>query len=181
MQAKTRTPSRITVATAPVPAGTRCGSINSSNMKTLFLMVALIAATVAAAQEQKQVYDSTLAKKLGADELGMRKYVLVFLKKGPNRPSDSLASIKLQKAHLENIGKLAKMGKLILAGPFMDNQEIRGIYLFAVSSVEEAKELTQTDPAVKAGSLIMELHPWYGSAALMELPNIHPLIQKKSF
>ena len=150
-------------------------------MKAFLLILGLITATVAVAQEQKLAYDSTLAKKLGADELGMRQYVLVFLKKGPNRLTDSLARVKLQKAHLENIGRLAKMGKLILAGPFMDNQEIRGIYLFAVSSVEEAKELTQTDPAVKAGSLIMELHPWYGSAALMELPHIHPLIQKKSF
>ena len=150
-------------------------------MKAFLLILGLITATVAVAQEQKLAYDSTLAKKLGADELGMRQYVLVFLKKGPNRLTDSLARVKLQKAHLENSGRLAKMGKLILAGPFMDNQEIRGIYLFAVSSVEEAKELTQTDPAVKAGSLIMELHPWYGSAALMELPNIHPLIQKKSF
>ena len=150
-------------------------------MKAFLLILGLTTATVAVAQEQKLAYDSTLAKKLGADELGMRQYVLVFLKKGPNRLTDSLARVKLQKAHLENIGRLAKMGKLILAGPFMDNQEIRGIYLFAVSSVEEAKELTQTDPAVKAGSLIMELHPWYGSAALMELPNIHPLIQKKSF
>ncbi|WP_047451529.1 YciI family protein [Alistipes sp. ZOR0009] len=150
-------------------------------MKAFLLILGLITATVAVAQEQKLAYDSTLAKKLGADELGMRQYVLVFLKKGPNRLTDSLARVKLQKAHLENIGRLAKMGKLILAGPFMDNQEIRGIYLFAVSSVEEAKELTQTDPAVKAGSLIMELHPWYGSAALMELPNIHPRIQKKSF
>jgi uncharacterized protein YciI len=150
-------------------------------MKAFLLILGLITATVAVAQEQKLAYDSTLAKKLGADELGMRQYVLVFLKKGPNRLTDSLARAKLQKAHLENIGRLAKMGKLILAGPFMDNQEIRGIYLFAVSSVEEAKEFTQTDPAVKAGSLIMELHPWYGSAALMELPNIHPRIQKKSF
>lgn len=150
-------------------------------MKAFLLILGLITATVAVAQEQKLAYDSTLAKKLGADELGMRQYVLVFLKKGPNRLTDSLARVKLQKAHLENIGRLAKMGKLILAGPFMDNQEIRGIYLFAVSSVEEAKELTQNDPAVKAGSLIMELHPWYGSAALMELPNIHPRIQKKSF
>lgn len=150
-------------------------------MKAFLLILGLITATIAAAQEQKLAYDSTLAKKLGADELGMRQYVLVFLKKGPNRLTDSLARVKLQKAHLENSGRLAKMGKLILAGPFMDNQEIRGIYLFAVSSVEEAKELTQTDPAVKAGSLIMELHPWYGSAALMELPNIHPRIQKKSF
>jgi uncharacterized protein YciI len=150
-------------------------------MKAFLLILGLITATIAAAQEQKLAYDSTLSKKLGADELGMRQYVLVFLKKGPNRLTDSLARVKLQKAHLENIGRLAKMGKLILAGPFMDNQEIRGIYLFAVSSVEEAKELTQTDPAVKAGSLIMELHPWYGSAALMELPNIHPRIQKKSF
>lgn len=148
-------------------------------MKTLLSILLILFTLGAAAQHSDVTYDSLLAKRLGADDIGMRQYVMVFLKRGPNRPTDSLAREKLQKAHLENIGRLAKEGKLILAGPFMDNQDIRGIYLFAVSSIEEAKALTQTDPAVKAGSLVMELHLWYGSAALMELPNIHPRIKKK--
>lgn len=125
-------------------------------------------------------YDSLLAKKLGADKYGMKAYVMAFLKRGPNRPSDSIERAKLQAAHLKNIGRLADEGKLIVAGPFLDNQEIRGIYIFNVSSVEEAKALTETDPAIKVGSLVMELHPWYGSAALIETVEIHKKLQRKS-
>jgi len=130
--------------------------------------------------EGQSGYDATLAQKLGADEYGMKTYVMVFLKEGPVKIKDSVAREKLQTAHLKNIFKLADEGKLITAGPFSDNQEIRGIFIFNVSTVEEAKKLTDTDPAVKAGVLIMELHPWYGSAALVEIPDIHKKIQKKS-
>ena len=58
---------------------------------------------------------------------------------------------------------------------------MRGIYIFNVETIEEAKKLTETDPAIKAGSLIMELHEWYGSAGLMAVPEIHEKVQKVSF
>jgi hypothetical protein len=51
----------------------------------------------------------------------------------------------------------------------MDGGEVRGIYIFDVQTIEEARKLTASDPAVKAGTLVMELHPWYGSAALKDL------------
>jgi len=132
------------------------------------------------AQSKNPQYDAQLAQKLGADEYGMKTYVMAFLKAGPNKPKDSVASAELQKAHLKNIMRLANEGKLIIAGPFLDNQEIRGVFIFNVSTVEEAKKLTETDPAIKAGELIMELHPWYGSAALVETFDIHKKIEKKS-
>jgi len=130
---------------------------------------------------QNSVYDSVLAKKLGADEYGMKKYVMAFLKTGPVQLKDSVQRRQLLMAHLKNIQRLAKEGKLIVAGPFMDNQKIEGIFIFNVESVEEAKELTATDPAVKAGALEMELHPWYGSASLVEIPALHGKVQRKSF
>lgn len=133
-----------------------------------------------AKQDEQSSYDAALAQKLGADEYGMKSYVMVFLKEGPVKIKDSVEREKLQNAHLKNIFKLADEGKLIVAGPFADDQEIRGIFIFNVSTVEEAKKLTETDPAVQAGTLIMELHPWYGSAALVEIPVIHKKIQKKS-
>ena len=125
-----------------------------------------------------KTYDAELAKKLGADEYGMHQYVMAFLKAGPNRSQDSTESAKLMRAHLDNIGKMAKAGKLIVAGPFMDDGELRGIYIFNVKTVEEAEALTKTDPAIKAGSLVMELHPWYGSAALMQTVEVHQKIAK---
>jgi uncharacterized protein YciI len=87
------------------------------------------------------VYDSIKAQQYGADSYGMKKYIMAFLKKGPNRNLDSIQSAALQKAHLENIFKMADSGKLILAGPFMDNDSIRGIYIFDVSTIEEARKL----------------------------------------
>jgi len=124
------------------------------------------------------VFDSILAKKYDADDYGMKKYVLAFLKRGPNQDQDSATVSNLQRAHLDNIGKLADEGKLVLAGPFLDGGDLRGIYIFNVESIEEAKKLTETDPAIIAGRLEMELHPWYGSAALMEVNDLHKKISK---
>jgi len=123
-------------------------------------------------------YDSLLAQQLNADEYGMRKYVMAFLKTGTNRNQDSATVAKLQREHLDNIIRLADGGKLILAGPFLDGGDLKGIFVFAVATVEEAQALTETDPAVKAGRLAMELHPWYGSAALMQVNALHKKIQK---
>jgi uncharacterized protein YciI len=124
-------------------------------------------------------YDPQLAEELGADEYGMKQYVMAFLKRGPNRDRSPEEAQALQRAHLDNIGRMAEAGQLILAGPFMDDGDIRGIYIFDVKTVEEAQALTETDPAIQAGSLIMELHPWYGSAALMKLSEIYPKLAKE--
>lgn len=129
--------------------------------------------------QEKPIYDSLLAKKYGADSYGMKTYVMAFLKEGPNRNQDSITALKLQEAHLKNIFKMADEGKLVVAGPFLDNAPLKGIYIFNVTTIEEAKALTETDPAVKAGRLIMELHLWYSSAGLMEVNHIHEKIQKR--
>jgi uncharacterized protein YciI len=125
-------------------------------------------------------FDKDLAKRLNADEHGMKNYVMAFLKKGPKRDQDSLTALKLQEGHMANIQKMADEGKLIVAGPFTDNGDLRGIYIFNVETIEEAEILTKTDPAIQAGRLIMELHPWYGSAALQEVNDIHNRITKKN-
>lgn len=123
-------------------------------------------------------FDPSLAKELGADEYGMRRYVMAFLKAGPNRDQDAKTAARLQDAHMANITRLADDGKLAVAGPFLDNGELRGIYIFAVETIEEARELTATDPAIRAGRLEMELHPWYGSAAMMQVNEIHQQLSK---
>lgn len=125
-------------------------------------------------------YNKELAEQLGADEYGMKRYVVAFLKKGPSQNQDSVQAAELQQAHLNNIRRMAEEGKLVLAGPFLDDGELRGIYVFDVSSVEEAMELTETDPAIKAGRLSMELHPWYGSAAVLKVNEIHETITKSN-
>ena len=86
-----------------------------------------------------------------------------FLKKGPNRKAgdDKDPQIQeLQKAHIANIVRLADLKKIVVAGPFGDDGELRGIFVFRVSSLKEAQDLAATDPMVKIDRLRIELHPW---------------------
>ncbi|MEX1384282.1 YciI family protein [Lutibacter sp.] len=157
-------------------------------MKTFFyfllLSTSLFSCTNSGNTNSKEIssesnkFDAELAKKLNADNYGMKTYVMAFLKRGPNRSQDSITAANLQRSHLENITKLANAGKLVLAGPFLDTGDLRGIYIFDVATIEEAKKLTETDPAIQQGSLVMELKLWYGSAALLQINEIHKKIAK---
>jgi len=142
------------------------------------LLCALMVAVALGATAAEPRYDAALAAKLKADELGMRMYVMALLKAGPNRNRPPEEARRLQAAHMANIDRLAAEGKLVLAGPFGDDGVLRGIYIFDVATVAEAEALTKTDPAIQAGQLAMELHPWYGSAALMMVNEVHNRIQK---
>jgi uncharacterized protein YciI len=142
----------------------------------LFFLAALFMASLAFAQTN---YDSTLAKKVGADEYGMKQYVMVFLKH-TNAKIDSAQMNMLMQGHLKNIGRLAREGKLVVAGPFLDGGNLAGIFIFNVRTVEEARALVATDPAVQAGVFEMEMHPWYGSAALTQVVPLHRSLQKKN-
>jgi len=122
-------------------------------------------------------YNSELAKELGADEYGMRQYVMAFLKSGPNRNQSEEEAAAMQVAHLENIQRMADEGVLLMAGPFMEEGDLRGIYIFDVATIEEAEELTATDPMIQSGRLMMDLRLWYGSAALKKVNEIHNQIQ----
>lgn len=138
-----------------------------------------IDSTTSNINSEKSSYDSLKAQEYGADAYGMKKYVIAFLKKGPNRDMDSTKAADLQTAHMENIQRMAVEGKLVLAGPFFGEDDLRGIYVFNVETIEEAEELTKTDPAIQAGSLVMELKEWYGSAALMGINDLHNTLVKK--
>ncbi len=140
---------------------------NTTNTKNQETETAIEAETVG--------FDSVKAKLYGADQYGMRPYVIAFLKTGPNTPKDSAHSAELQTAHMANIGRLAEEGKLVLAGPFYGDAkgDFRGIYIFDTPHVDSAKAYTESDPAIKYGSLIMELKQWYGSAALKAVNDIH--------
>jgi uncharacterized protein YciI len=125
-------------------------------------------------------YDPELAKKLGADERGMKMYVMCILKTGPK---DALITGKEREdifaGHFANIRNLAGQGKLAIAGPFEKNdRSYRGLYIFNVPTIEEAEKLVVLDPAVKAGIFVPELTLWYGSASLMATPEIHKRLEK---
>jgi uncharacterized protein YciI len=88
-------------------------------------------------------------------------YYLGFLKRGAQwSPEETPERARIQEAHLKNIGRLHEMGKLVAVGPFIEDNDLRGIFVFKTASVEEANQLTNTDPAVQAGRLRIELHEW---------------------
>jgi uncharacterized protein YciI len=123
-------------------------------------------------------YDAQLASKLGADERGMRQYVMVILKTGPNPKPKGPERDAMFKGHFANIQRLANEGKLVLAGPFDGVDGWRGMFIFAVKDIDEAKQLTATDPVIASGEMVAEYHQYYGSAALMQVNETHSRIMK---
>ncbi len=96
-----------------------------------------------------------------AQPLKLTQTYLAFLTRGDKwTPEKTPATEAIQKGHMANIEKLAEMKKLVAAGPFGGNGRLRGIFVFRVGSLEEARALTASDPAVQAGRLAMEIHPW---------------------
>ena len=145
-----------------------------SSLMLAIVCVACIAAT------RVDSFDAELAKKLGADERGMKSYVLCILKTGPKDAEiQGEARKEVFAGHFANIGRLGDEGKLAVAGPFGKNdRSYRGLYIFNVATVEEAEKLVMLDPAVKAGVFVYELTPWYGSAAMMVINETHKRIEK---
>jgi uncharacterized protein YciI len=121
------------------------------------------------AQTVNPDYDSTLAKRLGADDYGMKGYVFVMLKTGGNTTTDKAFIDSCFAGHMANINRLVNEGKLIVAGPLGKNDNAyRGIFILNVTTIDEARELVQTDPAINSKLLDADLYKWYGSAALPE-------------
>ncbi|OSZ82541.1 hypothetical protein CAP35_04535 [Chitinophagaceae bacterium IBVUCB1] len=93
----------------------------------------------------------------------MKQYYFVMLTKGARRHeiTDTAIINKIQAGHLANIDRLAKEGKILVAGPFGDNGDWRGIFIFDCETQEEVEKLLQSDPAIAAGRLAYEIHPWW--------------------
>ncbi len=150
-------------------------------MKYRFLLLLLISFSLSAnSQTDNPKFDKLLADSLGGDDYGMKLYILVILKTGPNKIEDKKVSDSLFKGHMDNISSLAASGKLAVAGPLgKNNKTYRGIFILNVKTIEEAKVLLESDPTIKEKVLEAEIFEWYGSAALPTyLPN-HKKIEKK--
>lgn len=146
------------------------------------LMGLLALARVSLAEDAPPpAYDEALAQSLGADEYGMRSYVLVILKTGPNRVPEGPERDEMFRGHFANMKRLSEEGKLALAGPLDGVDGWRGLFVMAVPDLEEAKQLVATDPVIIKGEMVAEYHKYYGSAALMTVAETHQRVQKKSF
>ncbi|MCZ4244898.1 YciI family protein [Pedobacter punctiformis] len=154
-------------------------------MKKLVVLICLFTfgyAVQAQDKKPKATYDEALAKKLGADNYGMKMYTLVILKTGTNTTATKAQTDSLFAGHMKNIGRLVETNKLVVAGPLGKNdRSYRGIFILNTKSQEEARQLLETDPAIKSKLLDVELFNWYGSAALSEYLPFHDKIQKTSF
>lgn len=100
----------------------------------------------------------------------MITYYLVILRRGPKWTANITPEIEeLQRQHLAHINQMAETGDLTLAGPFLEqtgDKALAGLFIFKVESKQAAKELTESDPAVKAGRLVYEIYPWLGPSTL---------------
>lgn len=150
---------------------------------TIFSLLLLLAFAVNAQDKKPNPnYDAALAKQYEADDYGMKMYVLVILKTGSNTNETKAKTDSLFAGHMENMGKLVKINKLIVAGPLAKNDKTyRGIFILNTKSIAEAQEILATDPAVKAKLLDAELFNWYGSAALAEYLKADDKIGKYKF
>lgn len=93
----------------------------------------------------------------------MKQYVICFLIEGPNRDHPTAEADVIQAAHLAHLEDLAKRNKICMVGPMGDDDNIKGVIIFNTPTIEEAKALAKADPAVKAGRLLVEVHPWWGA------------------
>ena len=134
------------------------------------------------AQKTNPKYDAELAKKVGADDYGMKSYIFVILKTGTNASTDKVEVDKAFAGHMSNMNTMVEAGKLVVSGPIGKNDKnYRGIFILNESDMEKAKALLATDPAIKAKFLDYELFPWYGSAALSEYLEASDKVWKVGF
>lgn len=109
--------------------------------------------------------DSISAPKHSDKRFGeMRTYYMVLLKSGPTRNQDSTELATLMEGHLNHIKAMVDIDKIVIAGPFLDKTDLRGIFIFNSTDSTEVDSLVNLDPAIKAGRLIAEIHPWYSAS-----------------
>ena len=142
----------------------------------VIVALALAGGTLLAQENPK--FDSKLAQATGADDNGMRGYVLVILKTGTRVP-DGPERDAMFKGHFANMNRLAADGKLVQAGPLDGVDGWRGLFVFATADVDEARKLVAIDPVVVKGEMVPEFHKYYGSAALMLVNDLHAKVSKK--
>lgn len=130
------------------------------------------------AQEAPTAYDAAKAQAWGANDQGLRSYVLVLLKTGPTPMAAGPARDEMFKGHFANMQRLAKEGLLVYAGPLDGKEGLRGLFIFATSDLDVARKAVDTDPVIVNGEMVAELHKHFGSAALLAVNEWHPKLIK---
>jgi uncharacterized protein YciI len=85
-----------------------------------------------------------------------------FLRRPADAPAMTDAELEdIQKGHMANMERMAAAGKLLIAGPFEEDTDLRGIFIFRTATKDEAQELEQHDPAVQKHRLVLDLYRFY--------------------
>jgi uncharacterized protein YciI len=84
---------------------------------------------------------------------------LVLFRPGPKWMNDRTVFAQPLQPHAKYMQQLYDAGKLILAGPFLDNSG--GMAVVSVSSDEDLREILASEPAIGEGIFVAETHPWY--------------------
>lgn len=130
--------------------------------KLLFILSFLMITSFAYGQEaDSTAQPETFEFEWAGEKTTMQKYFIVFLKSGPERSQSQEEAMKLQQEHLAYLGGLYEEGIINLNGPTDGQSDIRGFSVYNVATKEEAERLAKNDPMVKAGRLIVEVHPWW--------------------
>ena len=93
----------------------------------------------------------------------MKQYYMCLLKSGPTRDQSAEEAAVIQENHLAHLAQLAADRKICMAGPFADDSGIQGMVIYNTRTYEEAVRLASADPAVEAGRLIVEIHPFWAA------------------
>ncbi|HQI89578.1 MAG TPA: YciI family protein [Tenuifilum sp.] len=147
-----------------------------------FSALLILFATTTQAQGQTPVsnYNKALADSLGADEYGMKWYVMVMLKTGTKQIKSRDSLQWLYKGHVDAINEMTNSGTLIVTGPMGKNDKnFRSFYILNTSKTEEAQKLMNANPAVKFGLFDAEYFFWYGPAALPTYKRFQPMVEAK--
>jgi len=118
------------------------------------------------AQQIKELKDAgyeifDYVDKESGDTIIMQQYFMAFLKRGPNRDWTKEESDSIQELHMAHLSRMYEEGYADISGPFGDDQDVRGITIYNVPTLKIADSLANMDPSVQAGSLMIEVRPWW--------------------
>lgn len=129
-------------------------------MKTINLLLALLTLTLCVQAQAPREFEM----KDGDTTYVMKQYFMGFLMRVSDKPElDSVKVMEIQQAHQDYMSENAKTGTLLMAGPFGDDGNMRGIVIYDVATKAEADSIISNDPAVKAGRLAIDVKPWWAA------------------
>ena len=89
---------------------------------------------------------------------GENTHFLIIFRPGPNWINGESVFAQPLKPHARYMQQLYDRGKLLYAGPFLDN--CGGLAILNVSSEAEVRDILAADPATSEQVLVAETHPW---------------------